>query len=74
MGDRKNKLQEKNKLAALDKELNELTVFPYIELLFLTHTTVIPVENLLSVFLKLLVFTFFITFFAYKLNQPTYFF
>ena len=24
MGDRKNKLQEKNKLAALDKELNEL--------------------------------------------------
>ena len=57
-----------------DKELNELTVLPYIELLFLIHTTVIPVENLLSVFLKFLVFTFFIIFFAYKSSQPIYFF
>ena len=47
-----------------DKELKELIVFPIKLEFLLVATTVIPVVNFDSVFLKLLLFIFFICFFA----------
>ena len=49
-----------------DKEEKEFMVFPYKIELYFVATTVIPVANAESVFLKLSLFTFFINFFVKK--------